>query len=142
MLPKLYHTSSIFALGFAACLLPTIAAAAAQNPHKDAGGHVYVLTNQPSGNAVMVYRRDASGALTPQGTFATGGKGAGAGADPLQSQNPVVLSRDGKLLFAVNAGSNSVTVFRVSGDTLTATDTASSGGTTPVSADVRGNLVY
>jgi DNA-binding beta-propeller fold protein YncE len=100
------------------------------------------LTNQPSGNAVMVYHRDASGALTPRGTFATGGKGAGAGADPLQSQNSVVLSHDGKLLFAVNAGSNSVTAFRVSGDTLTATDTAPSGGTMPVSVALRGNLLY
>jgi 6-phosphogluconolactonase len=53
-----------------------------------------------------------------------------------------VLSEDGSLLFAVNAGSNSVTIFRVSGHTLTATNTVSSGGTMPVSLTVRGNLVY
>jgi hypothetical protein len=55
-------------------------------------GHVYVLTNQPTGNAVMVFHRDASGELTRKGTFASGGNGAGTGTDPRQSQNPVVLS--------------------------------------------------
>lgn len=137
---KFYNASSVSVLCFCICLLP--AAATAQRVAKGGDGHVYVLTNQPDGNAVMVYHRDASGVLTPKQTFATGGKGAGAGSDPLQSQNPVILSADGKLLFAVNAGSNSVTVFRVSGDMLTAADTASSGGTMPVSIDMRGNILY
>jgi len=105
-------------------------------------GHVYVLTNQPTGNAVMVFHRDASGALTPVGTFASGGNGAGAGSDPLQSQNPVVLNKDGSLLFAVNAGSNSITAFRVSGDTLTSLGSVPSGGTLPVSITVHDNLLY
>ncbi|HEY1637176.1 MAG TPA: beta-propeller fold lactonase family protein [Rhizomicrobium sp.] len=132
---------------FLSCLLggiflPLPTALAAPPIPGGATGHVYVLTNQPTGNAVMVFRRDASGRLTRKGTFASGGNGAGAGTDPLQSQNPVVLNEDGSLLFAVNAGSNSVTVFRVSGDTLTATSTVSSGGTMPVGLTVRGNLVY
>ena len=131
---------------FLTCLMAGIAlplpALAAHHVPASGGGHVYVLTNQPTGNAVMVFHRDATGALTSKGTFATGGNGAGAGSDPLQSQNPVVLSGDGKLLFAANAGSNSITAFRVSGDTLTATDTVSSGGIMPVSLSVRGNLLY
>src|SRR5436305_87454 len=98
---------------FLSCLLAGIAIqpalAAGRSP---IAGDVYVLTNQPTGNAVMVFHRDASGALTPKGTFATGGKGAGAGPDPLQSQNPVVLGNYGTLLLAVNAGSNSLTSFR------------------------------
>ena len=79
--------------------LPAIA-----NPKTAPGavGHVYVLTNQPGGNAVMVFSRDASGALTAKGSVASGGNGAGSGTDPLQSQNPVLLRHDGKLLFAVN----------------------------------------
>jgi 6-phosphogluconolactonase len=125
----------------AGIVLPLPALAAHQVSGSD-GGHVYVLTNQPGGNAVMVFHRDATGGLTPKGTFATGGKGAGAGTDPLQSQNPVVLSHDGKLLFAVNAGSNSITAFRVAGDTLSATGTVPSGGTMPVSITLRGYLVY
>ena len=49
-------------------------------------GDVYVLTNQPTGNAVMVFHRDAAGMLTFAGSFASGGKGAGTGADPLGSR--------------------------------------------------------
>jgi len=48
-------------------------------------GDVYVLTNQSSGNSVMVFHRDRKGVLTFVGSFATGGNGAGTGADPLGS---------------------------------------------------------
>jgi len=105
-------------------------------------GDVYVLTNQVSGNAVMVFHRDAYGVLTPAGSFASGGNGFGSGPDPLGSQGAVVLSEDNRLLFAVNAGSNSISVFVVSGDHLTLLDTVSSGGIEPVSLTVRHDLVY
>lgn len=104
--------------------------------------HVYVLTNQPDKNAVMVFRRTGSGRLIQRGTFGIRGKGAGAGVDPLQSQNPLVLNKDGSLLFAVNAGSNSVAALRVTGDRLRLTSLVPSGGTMPVSVTVSGNLVY
>jgi len=108
----------------------------------DRTGDVYVLTNQPTGNAVMVFHRDAVGMLTFAGSFASGGTGAGTGADPLGSQGAVVLGEDNRLLFAVNAGSNSISVFAVSGDHLTLLDTVSSGGIEPVSVTVRHDLVY
>src|SRR6516162_10657744 len=105
-------------------------------------GDVYVLTNQPTGNAVMVFHRDAAGMLTFAGSFASGGNGFGSGPDPLGSQGAVVLGEDNRLLFAVNAGSNSISVFVVSGDHLTLLDTVSSGGIEPVSLTVRHDLVY
>lgn len=105
-------------------------------------GDVYVLTNQSSGNSVMVFHRDADGALTFVGNFATGGSGAGTGADPLGSQGALVLSDDHRLLFTVNAGSNSVSAFAVSGDQLVLLNTVPSGGAMPVSVTVRENLVY
>jgi len=108
----------------------------------DRAGDVYVLTNQPTGNAVMVFRRDAAGTLTFAGSFASAGKGTGTGADPLDSQGAVVLGEDNRLLFAVNAGSNSISVFAVSGDHLTLLDTVSSGGIEPVSVTVQHDLVY
>jgi 6-phosphogluconolactonase (cycloisomerase 2 family) len=104
-------------------------------------GAVYVLTNQAS-NAIMVFHRDATGALTFAGSFATGGSGAGTGADPLGSQGSLVLNEDGRLLFAVNAGSNSVSIFAVSGDQLNLLNTAPSGGVMPVSVTVKHDLVY
>lgn len=105
-------------------------------------GDVYVMTNQPGGNSVLVFHRDASGILTSAGSFATGGNGAGTGADPLGSQGALVLSGDQRLLFAVNAGSNSVSVFAVSGDQLTLLNTVPSGGAMPVSIAVKHDLVY
>jgi 6-phosphogluconolactonase len=109
-------------------------------------GAVYTLSNQPTGNSVIVFDRAADGTLTLAGSYPTGGTGITpppfANVDPLQSQGSVVLSRSGRLLFAVSAGSNQVSVFAVEGDGLNLLNTISSGGTMPVSAAVHGNLVY
>src|SRR5216117_4124454 len=75
-----------------------------------APGAVYTLMNLTSGNAVAIFARAADGTLTAAGTVATGGTGTGSG---LGSQGAVVLSADGSRLFAVNAGSNDVSVFTV-----------------------------
>lgn len=109
----------------------------------DRSGAVYVLTNQAA-NAVMVYGRSADGTLHSSGSFPTGGMGAGTGADPLGSQGSLVLARWGLLLFAVNAGSNDISVFTVQppGIKLKLMDRTSSWGTMPVSIAVRGGLVY
>jgi 6-phosphogluconolactonase (cycloisomerase 2 family) len=105
-------------------------------------GNVYTLSNQPDGNSVLVFHRDTAGNLTFIDSVATGGNGAGSGPDPLGSQNPIVLSGGGNLLFAVNAGSNSISAFKISGDKLVALNTVDSGGTMPVSLTVRNNLLY
>lgn len=103
-------------------------------------GAVYALTNQAAQNAVMVYDRAGNGTLTYAGTYPTGGTGAGSGADPLASQGALVLS--GNLLYAVNAGSNDISLFQVSGDRLILLDKVASGGQRPVSLAVKGQLVY
>ncbi|HXH49568.1 MAG TPA: beta-propeller fold lactonase family protein [Terriglobia bacterium] len=105
-------------------------------------GNVYVPTNQTTGNSILVFHRDPAGVLTFAASFPTGGIGAGTGADPLASQGAVVLSGDNRLLFAVNAGSNSVSTFAISGDRLTLLGAVPSGGSFPVSLTVRDNLVY
>jgi 6-phosphogluconolactonase (cycloisomerase 2 family) len=105
-------------------------------------GGVYALSNQESGNSILVFHRDTDGVITPAGSVATGGNGAGTGADPLASQNPLILSKDGQMLFAVNAGSNSVTAFRVSGDQLVLVNTVPSGGMMPVSLAIQHHTLY
>lgn len=107
---------------------------------QDSPGAVYVLTNQNI-NSVMVYARAGDGTLSLSGSFSTGGMGAGTGGDPLGSQNSLVLGRS-HLLFAVNAGSNDVSVFQIDGLQLQLVDREPSGGTMPVSIAVHGNLVY
>jgi len=100
---------------------------------------VYTITNQVAGNAVAVFARSADGTLTAAGSFATGGTGTGAG---LGSQGAVTLSRDGRLLLAVNAGSNDVSVFRVGQQGLSLLSRTPSGGTLPTSVTISRNVVY
>ena len=122
------------ALGFA-----SISVAQADSD-ADARGAVYVLSNQPSGNAVIVFSRAENGTLTYAATYSTGGKGAGTGADPLGSQGSLTL--DSGFLLAVNAGSNDVSLFAVDGNKLTLLDREPSGGQMPVSVAVKGPIAY
>jgi DNA-binding beta-propeller fold protein YncE len=110
-----------------------------------ATGAVFVQTNELGGNTIVVYARAANGVLTPAGRFATGGKGGaavGAVSDKLASQGSLVYDAVHRLLFAVNAGSNSLSVFGVEGVHLTLRQVISSGGDFPASIAVHANLVY
>jgi 6-phosphogluconolactonase (cycloisomerase 2 family) len=108
-------------------------------------GAVYVLTNQVS-NSVAVFDRAPDGTSTPAGTFSTGGAGnpvAQPGdppADPLASQGALI--RSDNFLFAVNAGSNEISVLSIGKDALTLVDKVSSGGVRPISLTVHENLLY
>src|SRR5438093_4765190 len=101
-----------------------------------AAGAVYSLTNTAT-NAVIAYDRSASGELTWSGTFPTGGSGGSLG-----SQGAVVTSDDGRWLYAVDAGSNDIAVFRVTKVGLVWSDRIASGGTQPVSVTTSHDLVY
>ncbi|MFG2847084.1 beta-propeller fold lactonase family protein [Kitasatospora sp. NPDC048296] len=100
---------------------------------------VYTLSNSAAGNSVLAFR-DVHGVLAPAGSYPTGGLGSDAG---LGSQGAVVPADHGRILLAVNAGSDSVTSLRVAEDgVLSAVATVASGGTRPVSVTVHGDLVY
>ena len=109
----------------------------------DRGGAVYTLTNAADGNSVIAFRRGGDGRLTRIGAFATGGLGVGGTVDPLTSQFAVVLSPRHDALFAVNAGSNQLSSFRVDErGGLELASVVSSGGQRPVSIAVHERLVY
>ena len=105
----------------------------------EAEGPVFTMSNAASGNDVVVFARAGDGTLSHVSDYATGGEGSGGG---LGSQGAVRLSDDGSWLLAVNAGSDEVSVFRVNGLTLELTDTVPSGGDSPISVDVNGDVVY
>jgi 6-phosphogluconolactonase (cycloisomerase 2 family) len=109
-------------------------------------GVVFVQTNEPSGNKVDVFDRGADGRLTLASTSPTGGLGGiaapGTESDHLASQGALALSADGRALIAVNAGSDTVTAFRVHDDRLQLRNTVSSGGQFPASVAVHDDLVY
>jgi hypothetical protein len=102
-------------------------------------GAVYTLTNRPSGNAVAIFDRAADGSLSYAGEVSTGGLGTG---DGLGSQGAIVLSEDKRFLFAVNAGSDDVSVFEVHASGLSHVQRIASGGVRPVSIAVHEKLVY
>jgi 6-phosphogluconolactonase (cycloisomerase 2 family) len=92
----------------------------------------------------LAFSRGTNGTLTRINAYATGGSGTGANTvDPLASQGSVILSQSGHFLFAVNAGSNTISSFRVSENgRLTLADEDFSGGVKPNSLAVYGNLLY
>src|SRR3954471_418843 len=106
---------------------------------------VFVQTDNTVGNAVVAYDRADDGTLTLAGTYPTGGNGgvlAGSVVDHLASQGSLVYDEHHALLLAVNAGSNTVSVFTADGDELTLRQTVPSFGEFPVSLAVNGDLVY
>lgn len=116
--------------------------AASSNLLQDnSAGAVYVLSNAADGNKVLVFQRSSDGHLTSSDNYATGGNGTGAG---LGSQGSVILHQFGgtDFIFAVNAGSNDVTVFKAEGTKLTWIDKVSSHGTLPISITAHDNLLY
>src|SRR5690349_11339869 len=113
--------------------------------HSFRHGAVFVQTDDPAGNAVVAYDRARDGSLRPAGSYATGGRGgvlAGSVVDHLASQGSLALDRRAGLLYAVNAGSDTITVFAVHGDRLVRRQVVGSGGSFPVSVAVHDRLVY
>jgi 6-phosphogluconolactonase len=100
-------------------------------------GAVFTQTNAAEGNELVEYRRSAGGTLTLVGRVGTGGSGLGAG---LSAQG--ALAREGRWLFAVNAGSGDVSTFDLAVDPPALVSRVPSGGTQPVSVTARGGVVY
>jgi len=122
-----------FALGLLAAIFVTGGAANAGGP----SGSVYVLGNSPTGNAVLAYTRAADGSLSGPVSYPTGGAGTGGG---LGSQGSLIL--DGDDLYAVNAGSNSISRFSVRNGGLELQATVPSGGVMPISLTIHRHLLY
>jgi 6-phosphogluconolactonase (cycloisomerase 2 family) len=122
------------------------AAYAQQGQHGNVDELVFVQTNELNGNQVVVFEQNDDGSLEREDTYATGGRGGAAApgteSDRLASQGSLVYDEPHRLLFAVNAGSDSVSVFRVRGESLKLTDVDPSGGDFPASVAVHGDLVY
>jgi 6-phosphogluconolactonase (cycloisomerase 2 family) len=102
---------------------------------------VFVMSNNADRNEVISFQRQSNGDYK-RSDFDTFGRGTGGVNDPLESQGSLVLSTDHTLLFAANAGSGDVTVFRVLHNSLAFADKASSGGSQPVSIAQHGNAIY
>lgn len=102
-------------------------------------GAVYTMTNSSAGNSIVAFNRTRDGRLIDAGSYATGGLGSG---DGLGNQGAVVLSKNNRWLFVVNAGSNDISVFAVGRRGLKLIDRIDSGGLRPVSLTVDRRILY
>jgi 6-phosphogluconolactonase (cycloisomerase 2 family) len=134
-----YGTRMIFAAAFVLPWIAGVSGPVAADGNDGGPGAVYTITNAASGNEVTVYKRAANGSLSFAATYATDGLGSGAG---LGSQGAVALSQNGRWLFAVNAGSNEVSVFAVRERGLALVDVVDSGGEMPISLTTHDGLLY
>jgi 6-phosphogluconolactonase (cycloisomerase 2 family) len=140
------------AAGMAACASFSACHKGPGNPDQDGGKIVYVISNDyhDNANAVLAYRRKPDGTLAPLpgSPFLTHGAGL---ANPKQvlgpddTDDPLVISDDGRFLFAVNGGSNTIAVFNINPDGTLVTVPGSpfpSGGQTPCSVAINGRFAY
>lgn len=127
------------------------AEAAESTPNDLTKGAVFVATNDAKSNEIVAFARGSDGSLVRVGRYPTGGTGSGTPEDssgglilasPQGEHSPVRTVAGGDLLFAVNAGSNTVTVFRVLPDRLETVQQVSSGGEKPVSITISRGIVY
>jgi 6-phosphogluconolactonase (cycloisomerase 2 family) len=104
-----------------------------------AAGAVYILSNEASGNAVLLLPRSGNGQLGAPVSFATGGLGTGGG---LGNQGALAESENGRWLYAVNPGSDEISAFEVGVGELLHLGNVSSGGDQPISLALRGDVLY
>lgn len=102
-------------------------------------GKLFMSTNATSGNQLQVYARSPRGPAVLLRSLPTQGLGTGTG---LGSQGAVTLSTSGRYLFVVNAGSNTVSTFRLGERGLVLASTVASGGQRPVSVAEHDGIVY
>jgi 6-phosphogluconolactonase (cycloisomerase 2 family) len=133
---SLFHFCAVLAAGISVFVTSPVRTNA-----RDTSGAVYVMTNNGTQNAVTVFHRNDDGTLIQGGSFLTHGAGFGSGVDPLGSQGSLTLTSDHRLLLAVNAGSNDISVFE-SKAPVVVFPADLFYGTRPISITVRDNLVY
>jgi 6-phosphogluconolactonase (cycloisomerase 2 family) len=113
--------------------------------------NVYTQTNETE-NRIINFKQGADGTLTEVQRVSTGGKGTNgftpltgekSSPDSLISSNSIIVSKDRKNLFAVNAGDNSVSWFTIGADgMLTLTDTQSTGNEVSGPSGTANSLAY
>jgi 6-phosphogluconolactonase len=139
------------------CLAVTMCVAACGDHNKDdidAVEHhsVYTQTNDKQ-NQIVHFTQNTDGTLTEVNRISTHGSGTDGvnyfrgnarEPDPLTSSNSLLITPDKQRLFAVNAGSNSVSSFKINHRTgnLTLLKTEATGGVRPNSLAYHNDILY
>src|SRR5579862_1575390 len=107
---------------------------------------IWLESNSTAGNSILTFKNDGSGTPTFLGSTPAGGIGVFDGTfalGPFDSDQNLIVNPEGTLLFAVNSGSNSIAVFRITSEGLQAVDGSPfpSGGSDPVSLGLMGDVL-
>jgi 6-phosphogluconolactonase (cycloisomerase 2 family) len=124
-------------------------------------GAVYTETNGVPANRLVIFNRYSDGTIKQRGSILTGGagentqpqplpvnapppicSGGGTGCPALDGVDEVLVTRNGKFVFAVNAGSNTVSSFKVGKHGPVLVNTAPTEGKLPLSITIHGNRVF
>lgn len=115
------------------------------------GGHLYMQTNE-NRNAIIHYRRSASGTITEAERILTSGSGSGvfkpisgqeSAPNAFEGAGSVILTSDRRFLFTTNGGDNSVSSFAVSDDgKLTLLDVKRTGNVVTGRSGTAKSLAY
>lgn len=152
-------TAAVVLVGIAAGIFftrpsatPVAAAATLNNSGPDLRqGAVFFGSNAESGNIVTAFARNSDGSLTKVGAYSTGGTGSGSFEEnangmlvgdnngAIDPQHPNIAP---KFVFVTNAGSSTISVFRIEKNSLKLVDQVSSGGQKPISIAVRDGIMY
>jgi 6-phosphogluconolactonase len=91
--PRVRRAALLVAVA-ALAIVPVVPAGAAESQTGGSKGAVYTISNDPSGNALVVFDRASDGGLTPAGEIATGGLGNGSGLGSQGAVAPCPLTGD------------------------------------------------
>ena len=107
---------------------------------------IWVETNSTAGNSILTFVNNGSGTPTFLGSTPAGGIGVfdkTFALGPFDSDQNLIVNPEGTLLFAVNSGSNTIAVFRITSSGLEPVEGSPfpSGGSDPVSLGLSGNIL-
>jgi 6-phosphogluconolactonase len=142
--PRLRHGLIVLSLATAAAAAVAVpVSASASTFTSPVVGYSYVDGNTAPANTIDGFARHADGSLTPLAgsPFIAGGAGLGTG---LASQGAIQVSPDGRYLLAVDAGSNQISVLRLTagGAPVLVGQPVSSGGLVYVANSGAGGSGY
>ena len=107
---------------------------------------IWLESNSTAGNSILTFKNDGSGNPIFLGSTPAGGIGVfdkTFALGPFDSDQNLIVNNDGTLLFAVNSGSNSIAVFRITSKGLQPVEGSpfASGGSDPVSVGLKGDIL-
>jgi 6-phosphogluconolactonase (cycloisomerase 2 family) len=107
---------------------------------------IWLESNSTAGNSILAFQNNGTGNPVFLGSAPAGGIGVfdkTFALGPFDSDQNLIVNDNGTLLFAVNSGSNSIAVFRITPTGLQPVEGSpfASGGSDPVSLGLKGDIL-